>query len=426
MGLLTTLFLFFRLILSFLWLKNSSEIKKSLRVNYFFQIFGSLGFIGFTYMANFLDVYVAAMIIVSEVILAFSLYCFAQLFIQRIGASVESKNNSIISQNFPGLVVLYKDGQGEILAGDPKSPYFSALMGNSTIRMIVNSSNENLVEVDLRKTLKVDGQNWLYCIESVSSSYGAYLIYFIQVNVSSFSADSGKGEFVESDIITSDVNFFGGLVSGITHELSNIITIISARTYQGKMLIQKPEAFTKESVVPIFESILKESDRCKSLIQNFKRYGDAKVDESFSEYNIGDLITSMRPFFETRLRNNSVALQIDQTVCDKNIRVHRGSFELSFYDILFRFMKAVSSRHEGSIRVSYEEDDSLQAIAFSMVEDGIATQDVELVQLILKSISQVTFEALEKDGLKLKVVSKWPGVYLYLVLPKRIVTQKSA
>lgn len=153
----------------------------------------------------------------------------------------------------------------------------------------------------------------------------------------------GRGKFSE----------LGLLVAGITHEISNPLSIILGRLTQMKRMKDSPEKDEKfqEGLVQIEKNV----DRITKIIQSVRTYiyrDDERIDEYVS---LREVIDNVLLFYGERLKNHGVELRL-KDVDKVYVRGNKGQYEQALLNLISNAFDAVSALPEKWIEISASKD----------------------------------------------------------------------
>jgi PAS domain S-box-containing protein len=111
-------------------------------------------------------------------------------------------------------------------------------------------------------------------------------------------------------IHSSKMIALGEMASAIGHEIKNPLAIISGKTQVTKNEFNKPN-FNREKVQEGLNLIEKTTDRIAATVEGLRRYAFNDMQAPFEPVKIKDIITQTLPLCQTRLRNNSILMNME-------------------------------------------------------------------------------------------------------------------
>jgi C4-dicarboxylate-specific signal transduction histidine kinase len=150
-----------------------------------------------------------------------------------------------------------------------------------------------------------------------------------------------------------------GLMSaGITHEISNPLSIILGRATQLSRLDVTPDK--KSEFEKGLQQIKINADRITSIIQSIRDY-IYRNDENIEDFiTLTEIINGVLVFYRQRLKNHGIELRV-KNVKDIYISGHKGEFEQALLNLISNSFDAVDKLDEKWIEISaVKKDDKVQ------------------------------------------------------------------
>ncbi len=146
-----------------------------------------------------------------------------------------------------------------------------------------------------------------------------------------------------------------GLMSaGITHEISNPLTIILGHITQLSKMDFSPEK--KPEFLKSLDQIKGNAERIASIIKSIREYiyrNDAQTEEFIS---LTEIIDKALVFYGQRLKNHGIDLRL-KDVANIYISGHKGQFEQAILNLISNAFDAVDGLHEKWIEISAVKND---------------------------------------------------------------------
>lgn len=153
----------------------------------------------------------------------------------------------------------------------------------------------------------------------------------------------GRGKFSE----------LGLLSAGITHEISNPLTVILGKVDQ----LSKPEReISKEDYLKGLQLIRKNAERIETIVQSVRKY-IYRNEETVEDFiPVKEIIDNVMVFYGQRLKNHGIELRLNN-VEDVYISGHRGQFEQALLNLISNAFDAVVNLEEKWIEISAAKSD---------------------------------------------------------------------
>lgn len=171
-------------------------------------------------------------------------------------------------------------------------------------------------------------------------------------------------------VCTGGLSFFGKTCRVISHELKNVLAIISETSGLMQELVelsQEGMELTPGKLQSLSESIIEEVERANDIIRSMNRFGHG-VDEFIGEVDLGEAVTLM-----VKLTRMDAPLKKAKVLFQPEDR-HPAYTSLFFaqkliYDAIVYASTAVDANNEIHIRI--ESDADWVHIAFSGISAGM-------------------------------------------------------
>lgn len=147
----------------------------------------------------------------------------------------------------------------------------------------------------------------------------------------------GRGKFSE----------LGLMSAGITHEISNPLSIISGRVTQLMRLTDSPEL--QKGLKQIEEN----ADRITRIIKAVREYIYRKEDLDEDYVSLKEIIDNVLVFYGQRLKNHGIDLRI-KNIDRIYVRGHKGQYEQAILNLISNSFDAIDGLDEKWIEISAE------------------------------------------------------------------------
>lgn len=150
-----------------------------------------------------------------------------------------------------------------------------------------------------------------------------------------------------------------GLMSaGMTHEISNPLSIILGRITQ--LLRIEPSHDHKEEIKKGLQQIEKNAERISSILKSVREY-IYKNDEQTEEFiSLREILDSILVFYGQRLKNHSIELRL-KDIDNVYVSGHKGQFEQALLNLISNSFDAIDKLNEKWIEISATKSgDSVQ------------------------------------------------------------------
>ncbi|MGE3608388.1 MAG: sensor histidine kinase [Bacteriovoracaceae bacterium] len=221
---------------------------------------------------------------------------------------------------------------------------------------------------------------------------------------------------LEQELMRRDQNLINkgkfselGLMSaGITHEISNPLSIIQIRVEQ---LIRNQDRLTKEDFIDGLKKIYSNGERISQIIKGIRDY--IYLDENFFEEEISarELIDNILVFCGQRLKNHGIHLEIEG-FNPIFIRGHRVQLEQALLHLINNSFDAIDLLPEKWIKISASESNQFVEIFFEDSGQGIPME-------VARRMMDPFFTTKKNKGTGLgltlvkKIVEKHGGSFVY-------------
>ena len=149
----------------------------------------------------------------------------------------------------------------------------------------------------------------------------------------------GRGKFTE----------LGLMSAGITHEISNPLTIILGRI--TKISRMELSSSNKQEIEKGLEQIKTNAERIASIIQSVRKY-IYRNDEETEEYiSLTEIINDVLVFYGQRLKNHGIELRL-KNVEKVYVSGHKGQFEQALLNLISNSFDAIDNLDEKWIEIS--------------------------------------------------------------------------
>ncbi len=158
----------------------------------------------------------------------------------------------------------------------------------------------------------------------------------------------GRGKFTE----------LGLMSAGITHEISNPLTVILGRI--TKLSRTDLNSSNKPEIEKGLEQIKKNAEKIASIIQSVRDY-IYRNDEVTEDYiSLKEIINDVLVFYGQRLKNHGIELRF-KNVENVYISGHKGQFEQALLNLITNSFDAIDNLKEKWIEISaLKTDDNVQ------------------------------------------------------------------
>lgn len=410
--------------------KYSTNASKTFWINSVFQSTVFLGAISLLIYGNIFIFENIASLIFAEVFFFTVGYIYHQELIKVIHLRSKLNELQMVVDSFPGAIALKHNSSEFIVASKCGEESVKEVLSQSPLKIVLQDSDGMYADVNICRIIQVKDQRWVYGIVSASQGADRFLIYLVPIDNIAEIVRSGHVD--DSHNLQGDSNedfagAYAGLISGLSHELNNLVTIISARSFQGQMLLNKSASLGKQdSLEKIFSSILKEGERLKQVVQSFRKFGEARFDETSKNINLGEVIAEMSLFFEVRLRNYGVGLIVDQNFRKIELKLRPGSFELAFFDVFFRVIKIAVRLPEAKIVLNWIEQTDRLGVAIAIQSGGFVSKDESVFRALEAQLPQALALALKKNDIEVSTLDFPEGAYLFFSLPRSVLSMKKS
>jgi C4-dicarboxylate-specific signal transduction histidine kinase len=144
-----------------------------------------------------------------------------------------------------------------------------------------------------------------------------------------------------------------GLMSaGITHEISNPLSIIVGRITQLMRIDPSPEK--KAELQKGLEQIKTNAERISSILKSVREYIYRNDEQTEDFISLREIINSVLMFYGQRLKNHGIELRLKDI---ENIYVsgHKGQFEQALLNLISNSFDAIDNLKEKWIEISAEK-----------------------------------------------------------------------
>jgi C4-dicarboxylate-specific signal transduction histidine kinase len=186
--------------------------------------------------------------------------------------------------------------------------------------------------------------------------------------------ESFRGQSEEQIYGRSKFSELGLMSAGITHEISNPLSIILGRVTQ--LMRRHP---SEEDLKKGLQQIKENTERIGKIIANVRSYiyrNEAEVDDFIS---LREIIDSVMMFYGQRLKNHGIELRL-KNIDKMYVSGHRGQYEQAILNLISNAFDAVDHLQEKWIEISaHKEGDKVQIY----VEDSGTGIPVEVREKIM-------------------------------------------
>lgn len=161
-----------------------------------------------------------------------------------------------------------------------------------------------------------------------------------------------------------------GLMSaGITHEISNPLSIIIGRIIQLLRIEISPDK--KDEVEKGLLQIKSNAERIGTIIESVREYIYRNDEETEDFISLKEIVNNVLVFFGQRLINHGVELRFKDI---ENVYVsgHKGQFEQAILNLITNSFDAIDSQKEKWIEISAEKSEDKVQIVIKDSGHGIA------------------------------------------------------
>jgi C4-dicarboxylate-specific signal transduction histidine kinase len=161
----------------------------------------------------------------------------------------------------------------------------------------------------------------------------------------------GRGKFSELGLMTA----------GITHELSNPLSIILGRVTQ--LLRKQDRSEVKDpDLKKGLEQISNHAERMASIIRNLREYIYRKEDNADDFIPVKEIINDVLMFCGQRIKNHGIELRL-KDLDNVFVTGHKGQFEQAILNLINNSFDAVDGLEEKWIEISaVQSDDNVDII----------------------------------------------------------------
>lgn len=164
-----------------------------------------------------------------------------------------------------------------------------------------------------------------------------------------------EGESEEDFYNRSKFSELGLMSAGITHEISNPLSIIMARTQQ--LLKRRP---SEEELQKGLAQILANTERITKTIQSVREYIYRNEEQEDEFIPVKDLVNNVLVFYGQRLKNHGIEFRT-KNLEKVYVSGHRGQYEQALLNLISNAFDAVDKLPEKWIEVSArKEKDKVQ------------------------------------------------------------------
>jgi signal transduction histidine kinase len=145
----------------------------------------------------------------------------------------------------------------------------------------------------------------------------------------------------------------GLMFAGITHEISNPLSIIIGRITQ--LLRIDPSPDKKAEIEKGLQQIKSNAERIGAIIQNVRDY-IYRNDERSEEYiSLQEIINNVLVFYGQRLKNHGIELRL-KDIDRVYVSGHKGQFEQAMLNLVSNSFDAIDNLNEKWIEISATKD----------------------------------------------------------------------
>ncbi len=223
--------------------------------------------------------------------------------------------------------------------------------------------------------------------------------------------ESQRANFVHLAAHTEKMSSLGRMASGIAHEINNPLAGILL--YGSNMVKKVPAGSSLESGLKI---IIKETQRCKSIIQGLLEFARDKPPQQVL-ISINDILKSARMIVENEFRLRHVALELNLAEDLEKSMLDQNQMEQVFINLFLNALQAVSD-HNGQVTVRTGMSPDRTGIRIRIIDNGCGINESDIKRIFEPFFSTkakgtglglaISFGIIQNHGGDIQVVSE-PG-----------------
>ena len=186
--------------------------------------------------------------------------------------------------------------------------------------------------------------------------------------------ESQRANFVHLAAHTEKMSSLGRMASGIAHEINNPLAGILL--YGSNMVKKVPAGSSLESGLKI---IIKETQRCKSIIQGLLEFARDKPPQQVL-ISINDILKSARMIVENEFRLRHVALELDLAEDLEKSMIDQNQMEQVFINLFLNALQAVSD-HNGQVTVRTGMSPDRTGIQIRVIDNGCGINEPDIKRI---------------------------------------------
>lgn len=149
----------------------------------------------------------------------------------------------------------------------------------------------------------------------------------------------GRGKFTE----------LGLMSAGITHEISNPLTVILGRVTKLSKMDISPK--NKQDIVQGLDQIKTNAERIATIVQSVRKYIYRNDEETDVFISLTEIINDVLVFYGQRLKNHGIELRL-KNVEKIYVSGHKGQFEQALLNLISNSFDAIDKLDEKWIEIS--------------------------------------------------------------------------
>jgi signal transduction histidine kinase len=158
-----------------------------------------------------------------------------------------------------------------------------------------------------------------------------------------------KGDSDEDLYSRGKFSELGLMSAGITHEISNPLSIILGRITQLQRIEIKPEK--QEDIKKGLDQIKSNAERISRIIQSVREYIYRNDEESEEFISLREILNNVLVFYGQRLKNHGIELRL-KNIDGVYISGHKGQFEQAILNLISNSFDAIDHLDEKWIEIS--------------------------------------------------------------------------
>ncbi len=186
--------------------------------------------------------------------------------------------------------------------------------------------------------------------------------------------ESQRANFVHLAAHMEKMSSLGRMASGIAHEINNPLAGILL--YGSNMVKKVPPGSSLETGLKI---IIKETQRCKSIIQGLLEFARDKPPQRVL-VSLNDILNSARGIVENEFRLRHVTLELDLAEDLEKSMLDQNQMEQVFINLLLNALQAVSD-HNGQVTVRTGMSPDRTGIQIRVIDNGCGINESDIKRI---------------------------------------------